>query len=182
MNITLRGGRINPWLIVVATVGALFAVIFLALGLLLSQEGTKKDDLETQLAQARRILSSPRQGLTVLREDAARARALIPDRVEETEVFRFIREVADRHNVFVSSQSDFGTAPGRVGTTVYDLTNFKLEATGQYGDLRQFVEDLESQMTMATLVVGRTSIQGGPGTIVARVSLDYAVYARQGGG
>ncbi len=182
MNLTLRGGRLDLRLIAFATVGAIVVVLFLALGLLILQEGNQQDALEIQLEQVQRIASTPRQDLTELQREADRSLALLPTRLVDTDVYPFIRTVAERHNVGVLIQTATGVRATTLGGTIYDEMAFKLEAQGLYEDIRALVDDLETQVEVATLVVGKTNVQGGPGRRDTQLSIEYSIFVRQGGG
>ncbi len=180
MNLTLRGSRLNPELIIFATVGAIVVVLFLALGMLILQERTQQDALETQLEQVRRIASTPRQDLTELQREADRSLALLPTRLVDTEVYPFIRTVADRYNVWVLVQTATGVRATTLSGTAYDQMTFKLEAAGLYEDIRAFIDDLETQVEVSTLVVGKTNVQGGPGRRDTQLSMDYSIFLSRG--
>ena len=181
MNLTVRGGRLNPQLVAYVTVGAILVMLLLALGLLILQEGNQQDELEIQLEQVRRIASTPRQDLAELQREADRSLALLPTRLVDTEVYPFIRSVAGRHNVGVLVQTASGVRATTLGGTAYDQMTFKLEAAGLYEDIRAFIDDLETQVEVATLVVGKANVQGGPGRRDTQLSMEYSIFVRRGG-
>ncbi len=78
-------------------------------------------------------------------------------------------------------QTATGVRPTTLGGTAYNEMGFKMEAQGLYEDIRAFIDDLETQVEVATLVVGKTNVQGGPGRRDTQLSMEYSIFVRRGG-
>lgn len=155
-----------------------FLVIYAGIAMLRYQEQQDAEVVLEQIEQLTLLQRQP-QNLSLLEQESKATRDLIPVKLQETDVYRTMRRIAARSDVVILKNSVSSPGTVKIGSTTYTLLNFQLAARGTYEDLRAFVQDMETQTEMATLVLENIGVERGEP--LSQISVDYAIYVNPTG-
>lgn len=151
-----------------------FLVLYAGIAYLRFQEQKDSEAVVDEIELLLPLLQRQPEDLTSLENESKATREIIPDDLQDTDIYRFVRGVAARSNVEIRKNS-IGT-PGniQVGSTSYTLIKSQLSAAGTFEDLRAFVLDMETQTEVPTLVIEKAQIDRTDPD--SSLSLDYLIY------
>lgn len=141
----------------------LILIVYIALGLLYWQQGTKQEKLEEQIVSFNRVLAQPMGSDERLRaEYEAVNQALAP--MTASAAITMLVDIAEKSGIDVSLEGGKFRVPSasfgqvRVGGTTFQLISFKnIHVQGDYDKVMAFISDLDSGATLKTMVLKRVS-------------------------
>lgn len=160
-------------------VGGLLLMMYGALAVIYWQQQGQQGSIRGQLAQLSRVVAQPREGLEGLQAQVEEAQQLIPQDIQETEVYPAIRALAAEDGVVISSQSAGKVTQDKIGGTVYRVLPFAVQVGGEdvsYQQVVDFIANLETQQVLPTLLLDNVAISQTGGTATA--TIDFRIYLR----
>jgi len=179
MEFRNRLGKPSRGTLTILGIVGVFLVIYAGIATLRYQEQQDADAVLEQIEQLLPLLRRQPQDLSSLEQESKATRELIPVELQETDVYRTMRRIAARSDVEIVKNSVSNPGTVKIGSTTYTLLNFQLAAKGTYEDLRAFVQDMETQTEMATLVLENIRVERGEP--LSQISVDYAIYVNPTG-
>ena len=156
-----------------------FLVIYAGVATLRYQEQQDADAVLLQIEQLLPLLQRQPENLSSLEQESKATRELLSVELQDTDVYRAVRSIAARSDVEVVRNSISSPSTVQVGSTTYASMNFQLSATGTYDDLRAFVQDMETQTELATLILQKTQIERGEP--LSQLTVSYVIYVNPTG-
>lgn len=156
-----------------------FLVIYAGIVILRYQEQQDADIVLEQIEQQQLLVRRQPGDLSSLEQESKATRELIPVEFQETDVYRTMRRIAARSGVEIVKNSVSNPGTVKIGSTTYTLLNFQLNARGTYEDLRAFVQDMETQTEVATLILENIGVERGEP--LSQISVNYAIYVNPTG-
>ena len=155
----------------------IFLILYGAVGLFYIQEVRQQEDTSAEILQLDALLRMPREPLAELQQRSQGAVDAIPTKiVADQDVFPVIRELAAESGVQVISQKkNAGSTTVKVGQKTYTALSFNVLVRGEYLRLLHYVESLELQQRLATLVVRSTSITNSGEVSEGNISFEVLV-------
>ncbi|MFQ6121809.1 MAG: hypothetical protein ACE5LA_01945 [Dehalococcoidales bacterium] len=159
-NLLARIGRLGFLILV-----GVFLIIYIALGILYFQQGTKQKDLEEQINKLRIVVAKPLPSPEKLRAEYDEVnRSLSPMSVPEA--IAILVGIAERSGIDVAPGSGKFSVPPpgdpkmqKVGEGNYQILPFRsVKVQGDPDSVTAFLSDLDSGKTMKTLILKKVDV------------------------
>jgi len=181
-NLLSRFGRTAGLLLI-----GLILILYIALGFVYLQQGTKQGDLQEKINQLSTVLSRQLASAEELEADYERVtNALAP--MEEKALLDTLVSIAEDSGIAVDKESgQFNIpAPGKpverkLGEGSYQVLSFNnIRVEGARESVMAFISNLDSGETLPTLVLKRVNISHitVPGEEETSASLDIDIYSK----
>ena len=164
----------------------IFLIIYIAFGFVYWQQSSQQRELQNEIARLSLVVSKPLPGAEKLHADYDEANsALAP--IARSAIIATLVDIAEESGIDVDPDSDKFKipAPGKptkqkVGGGSYQVLSFNnISVQGDYDNVMDFIDALESGETLKTMVLKRVKIEQTE--TETTVTLDIDLYSKPGG-
>lgn len=157
-----------------------FLIIYAGLGIVYLQQHREQNSLNAQIADLENTVSQKVQISEELQAQYNEAKQSIPAELKEEDVILAVLRIAEARGFDVSIESsDISITSALVrtekaGQSNYQVLPFHIAIEGDYDKVMDFISDMDSALTLKTLVVEKLSVTKDECGAIA--SLEFGVY------